>query len=115
MFKRRHQQLTHAPSWRARDAAPWRIWTALITTLAFVMLLATAATHHHATAIDDQDCAVCSVVTHKVSDPPPVTLPALVVVVLAYSPYLLAKPTVVKASPIQLPPSCGPPASASIV
>lgn len=113
MFKRRHQHLASMPARHVRDVAPWRIWTALITTLAFVMLLATAATHHHATAIDDQDCAVCGVVTHKVSDPPLVTLPEQVVVVLAYSPYLVAKPTAVQASPIQLPPSCGPPASTS--
>jgi hypothetical protein len=115
MFKQRHPLIASAPTRRVRDVAPWRIWTALITTLAFVMLLATAATHHHATAIDDQDCAVCGVVTHKISDPPLVSLPELVVVVLAYSPYLLAKPTVVQASPVQLPPSCGPPASVTTV
>jgi len=114
MFKRRHQQLASTPK-RVRDVAPWRIWTALITTFAFVMLIATAATHHHTTAIDDQDCAVCGVVSHKVSDTPLVTLPEQVVVLLAYSPYLLAKPTLVQAMPVKLPPSCGPPASASIV
>ena len=106
------QRLTHfanMPSRHARAVAPWRIWTALITTLAFVMLIATSATHHHATAVDDQDCAVCSVVTHKITDPPLVVLPRLVVIVLAYSPYLLAKSSVVFAAPVLLPPSCGPP------
>jgi hypothetical protein len=109
MFRLRNSQLANAPVRRGRAVAPWRLWTALITTIAFVMLLATAATHHHATAIDDQDCAVCGVVTHKVSDPPLITLPQQVVVVVGYSPYLLTKPTILKATPVQLPPSCGPP------
>jgi len=96
---------------RARTVAPWRFWTALLTAITFVVLVSTAAMHHHATAVEDQDCPVCSVVTHKVADLPPVSLPVLVVVLLSYAPFLLLRPGVTHASPVSLPPSCGPPAS----
>lgn len=79
--------------------------------ITFVVLVSTAATHHHATVVDDQDCAICSVVAHKVSGLPPVALPVLMVVLLSYAPFILFKQGVALASPVLLPPSCGPPAS----
>jgi hypothetical protein len=103
------------PARRARAVAPWRIWTALLTAITFVVLVSTAAMHHHATAVEDQDCAVCSVVTHKVTNLPLVVLPKLVVVFLSYSPFLLPKPFITLASPVVLPPSCGPPAASSTI
>ncbi|HXA47872.1 MAG TPA: hypothetical protein VNW52_09605 [Burkholderiaceae bacterium] len=115
MLNKHHQprsrQASSLPTQRARIVAPWRIWTALLTMITFVVLLSTAATHHHATVVDDQDCAICSVVTHKIADLSLTTLPALVLILLSYAPFLLAKPGTVHASLRLLPPSCGPPAS----
>jgi len=100
---------------RARTVAPWRIWTALLTVISFVVLVSTATMHHHATAVEDQDCAICSVVTHKVADLPPVTMPAMVAILLSYAPFLPAKPSTARPSPLHLPPSCGPPAPTSTI
>ncbi|MDR3482007.1 MAG: hypothetical protein P4L91_14985 [Burkholderiaceae bacterium] len=100
---------------RARAGAPWRIWAALLTAISFVVLVSTSAMHHHATAVDDQDCPVCSVVTHKAAGPLPLALPTPVVVFLSYAPFLLSKPGVAHASPVSLPPSCGPPAPISTI
>jgi hypothetical protein len=100
---------------RARAVAPWRIWAALLTAITFMVLISTAAMHHHATAVDDQDCPICSVVTHKAAGSLPATLPAQVVVLLSYAPFLPSKPGVAHASPVSLPPSCGPPASISAI
>ena len=100
---------------RARAVAPWRVWTALLTAITFVVLVSTAAMHHHATAVDDQDCPVCSVVTHKAAGPLPAVLPTPVVIFLSYTPFLPSKPGVAHASPVPLPPSCGPPAPISTI
>ena len=95
-----------------RSLAPWRFWTALVTTVAFVLLLSTVSTHHHATTADDQDCAVCSVVSHKVTDLPEVVLPKLVLVLVSYAPLLVPGTCVARVSASLLPPSRGPPAIA---
>jgi hypothetical protein len=47
-------------------AKTWCALVALITALAFISLVSTAATHYHTTTQDSQDCSVCSVVSHKV-------------------------------------------------
>ena len=95
---------------RAYAVERWRVWTAMLTAITFVVLVSTAAMHHHATMVEDQDCAICSVVTHKLADLPLVTLPRLVVIFIAYAPFLPATQRVAHASPSLLPPSCGPPA-----
>jgi hypothetical protein len=101
-----HRQASSPPARPAR----WRVWTALLAAITFIVLVSTAATHHHATTVDDQDCAICSVVTHKLADLPLVKLPKLVVILVSYAPFLRAAPSVAHASPLRLPPSCGPPA-----
>ncbi|MBV8666893.1 MAG: hypothetical protein JO269_10465 [Burkholderiaceae bacterium] len=98
---------------RARAAAPWRVWTALLTAITFAVLVATAATHHHASVVEDQDCAVCGVVTHKLADPPPVVLLRPVLILVSYLPYLAVVPLVRFSSPLLLPPACGPPTLSS--
>jgi len=87
----------------------------LFTAISFALLITTAATHHHATAVDDQDCAVCSVVTHKISGTPLVALTHLVVILLSYAPFLFALPASAPVSFRLLPPSCGPPALAPAI
>jgi len=103
------QRLANIPPPVRRNVAPWRIWTALFTAITFAFLVSTAAMHHHATAADDQDCAVCSVVAHKLAELPLAATPKLVVILISYAPFLLAKSTVVLVSQVRLPPSCGPP------
>jgi hypothetical protein len=119
MLKKRRQPRNRLASsllmQRARAIAPWRVWTALLTAMTFVVLVSTAAMHHHATVVDDQDCAVCSIVTHKVTDIPPTTLPALVLILLSFAPFLLAKPGVAHVSSILFPPARGPPARTSTI
>ncbi len=97
-----------APSAR-RSLAPWRYWTILLTIVAFVGLLTTASTHNHASVADDQDCAVCSIVTHNTSDLPTVDLPKQVLVLISYAPFLAPSNCHNYVSPALLPPSCGPP------
>ncbi|MFI4939670.1 MAG: hypothetical protein ACHP7O_04900, partial [Burkholderiales bacterium] len=88
----------------------WRVWTAILTAITFVVLVSTAAMHHHATVAEDQDCAICSVVTHKLADHPLVDLPKLTVIFISYAPFLSAIPPAAHASPLLLPPGRGPPA-----
>ncbi|HEY8026572.1 MAG TPA: hypothetical protein VIF60_18655 [Burkholderiaceae bacterium] len=113
-FSFRHlQRLASAPNARgARSLAPWRFWTALVTVIAFTLLLSSVSAHHHTTAADDQDCAVCSVVSHKVSDLPEVVLPKLVLVLVSYAPHLSLTACDAPVSLSLLPPSRGPPAGA---
>lgn len=97
---------------RVRSLAPWRFWTAIVTIVAFLSLLTVVPTHHHATPAEDQDCAVCSIVSHKVGDTPVVAIPALVLVLLSFAPYLAFALCKAHVQPVLLPPSCGPPATA---
>ena len=104
-----NRHLPHANAPRARRLAPWRFWTTIVTIAAFLSLLLTVSSHHHLTQAEDQDCAICSVVSHKVSDPPAVALPQLVLVLLAFAPFLAFAACKPHVSPSLLPPSCGPP------
>ena len=103
------RRLQHAPAPRARRLAPWRFWTTIVTIAAFLSLLLTISSHHHLTQAEDQDCAICGVVAHKVSDPPAVMLPKLVLVLLAFAPFLAFAACKPHVSPSLLPPACGPP------
>src|SRR5471030_669549 len=98
---RRHSsnRQTASPQAGVFAVARWRVWTALLTAITFAVLVSTAAMHHHASVADDQDCAICSVVTHKLTDVPLVKMPRLVLVLVSYAPYLLATPAVAHASP----------------
>jgi len=99
-----------APQARAVAVDRWRVWTALLTAITFVVLVSSAAMHHHATAVEDQECATCSVLTHKLAALHAVKLPELALILVSYAPYLLATPIAVHLSPTLLPPACGPPA-----
>jgi hypothetical protein len=101
-----------ATAHRARRLAPWRYWTAIVTIAAFFSLLVTVSSHIHLTQAEDQDCAICAVVSHKVSDPPAVALPKLVLVLLTFAPFLAFAACKPHLSPSLLPPSCGPPSRA---
>jgi len=106
------QQPVGASRHGMRSLAPWRFWTTLVTIVAFVLLLSNVSTHHHATTADDQDCAICSVVSHKVTDLPEVVLPKLVLVLVSYAPLLVPGTCVARVFTSLLPPSCGPPVAA---
>jgi heme/copper-type cytochrome/quinol oxidase subunit 2 len=106
------QQPAGAPTHGMRSLAAWRFWTALVTIVAFVLLLSNISTHHHATSAEDQDCAVCSVVSHKITDLPEVVLPKLVLVIVSFASLLVLRARVARPSVSLLPPSCGPPAGA---
>ncbi|HEX8955178.1 MAG TPA: hypothetical protein VF798_02830 [Burkholderiaceae bacterium] len=105
----RSHSLQHANAPSARRVAPWRFWTTIVTIAAFLSLLLAASSHHHISQAEDQDCAICSVVSHKVSDPPPVVLPQLVLVLLNIAPFLAFAACKPHLSPSLLPPACGPP------
>lgn len=105
----RSHSLQHANAHRARRVAPWRFWTTIVTIAAFLSLLLAASSHHHLTQAEDHDCAICSVVSHKVSDPPTVVLPQLVLVLQSYAPFLAFAACKPHLSPSLLPPACGPP------
>ncbi|MES2072164.1 MAG: hypothetical protein V4488_17545 [Pseudomonadota bacterium] len=98
-------QLLHACAGRG-----WRAWIAVITAITFVLLVSTAATHHHATSLEDQGCSLCSAVVHKLSGAEPAQMLVQAVVFLAYRLPSLETASVVYLSPLLLPPSCGPPA-----
>lgn len=86
-----------------------RLWIALFAGLCFVLLVATAATHAHTTALSAHDCALCSAVADKVADTPAPPAAAQVLQVQPYAPFIEAQPLIAYVSPKRLPPSCGPP------
>ena len=87
----------------------------LLTAITFVCLLITAATHHHATAIQDQECAVCSVALHKVANTHLVDLPKMVAVLFFYAIFLIEARVIAHVITLYLPPSCGPPRSSPAI
>jgi hypothetical protein len=107
-----------APHWRLlalsgrnlKQHTVWRACVALVTAIAFALLVATAATHHHATALEDQGCSLCSVVGHKLSGTPSAQAIERIAVLLPYRILTLGVIETPPASPLHLPPSCGPPA-----
>ncbi|MEB0137723.1 MULTISPECIES: hypothetical protein [unclassified Undibacterium] len=82
---------------------------AIITALAFVLLSATAATHHHADRIEDQACSICTAVANQADLATPPASLALCLIILLY--LLLPATPVLRdfAAPRLLPPGCGPP------
>lgn len=47
---------------------PWHGVVVLFAVLSFLMLLGTAATHHHTTLVGEHDCVTCSAVTDRIAD-----------------------------------------------
>lgn len=86
-----------------------RMWIAAVTVLAFITLLATAASHHHRTAVEDRDCAVCSTAAHKVPElTVAIALPPVVFQFFYPTVPFVARKAVYAAFPF-IPPTRGPP------
>jgi tetrahydromethanopterin S-methyltransferase subunit D len=100
---------------RSMLAGNWRALVALATAFAFVSILLTAATHHHASAVEDNACAVCSIAIHKIADTHLVALPNMVAVLIFYADFVLESRDVTHAISLYLPPSCGPPRTSSAI
>lgn len=84
-------------------------WLAGVLALAFALLVATAATHHHPVGKVD-DCAICAAVVHAVSDTvAPVAVPIASYVLLYAIERTLAAPPH-HAAAVPFPCICGPPA-----
>jgi hypothetical protein len=89
--------------------AGWRLCLAWFTALAFVLMVAGAASHTHDSTLAAHDCALCSAVVDKIADVP--VPPVLVRHCELQSYRILASSAapVAYATPNLLPPSCGPP------
>ncbi len=97
-------------SLHTRAGRGWRAWVAVLTVISFVLLISTAATHHHATSLEDQGCSLCTAAVHQLSGAEPALALAQTVVFLAYRLPSLQTVSVTYLTPLLLPPSCGPPA-----
>lgn len=89
----------------------WRGWVAAITAITFVLLISAAATHNHATSLEDQACSICHVAAQKLISTDTALVVDQILVFLAYRLPTLASISIVTVSPLLLPPSCGPPSS----
>lgn len=107
-------RLANAPQlWQylhAHAGRGWRAWVAVITAITFVLLVSTAATHRHATSLEDQGCSLCAAVVHKLTGSEPALKLAQTVVFLAYRLPSVQAIDIDYPAPLLFPPSCGPPA-----
>lgn len=87
----------------------WGTCVAVFTAISFVLLVSTAASHRHATSLEDQACSMCSVATHKLAGADLAPVLAQTRALLAYYLPMLAAIRIVAVSPLLLPPICGPP------
>ncbi|MBA5604220.1 hypothetical protein H3H36_02435 [Duganella sp. FT3S] len=93
----------------AQKRGTWHWSVMLLTTLSFLFVISTTATHIHKTASALQDCAICYLVADQLGDVP---APPSLIHDSHFQPYHLVAVTVqdvVYSSPQLLPPSCGPP------
>ncbi|WP_105533835.1 hypothetical protein [Solimicrobium silvestre] len=93
-------------------AKSWCALVALITALAFISLISIAATHHHSTVQESQDCSFCSAVSDKIGGN--LAAPSLFVAsffVLFRVAVQTLRSTFYVTSKL-FPPSCGPPSIA---
>ncbi|MFZ6849912.1 hypothetical protein [Undibacterium sp. RuRC25W] len=102
----------HLALMRSVFARSWKAGVALFAALSFILLISTAATHHHANSIEDQACSLCSAVSDKLDLVTPSALPLVMLHLLAYSLYANKVYDIAFSQPTLLPPSCGPPANA---
>ena len=90
----------------------WKTGVALLTALSFVLLISTAATHHHASSVEDQGCSLCSAVSDKFDHVTPSATTLVTVDFVAYALFANDHHTAEFSPSTLLPPSCGPPAFA---
>jgi hypothetical protein len=100
---------------KLRNASPrrlhgiWQLCVALFAVLSFVLVVSTAATHHHASALSADDCALCTAVADKIADSPGAPAPVQFFLLQSYLLFAPAAHVAAYVSPTLLPPSCGPP------
>jgi hypothetical protein len=102
------QQRTDQPA-VARLRGGWRWCVALFTALTFVLVVATSGSHVHESARAAHDCALCSAVVDALADIPPAPVVVHDLTLASYHIVTVAPLEVAYASPLLLPPSCGPP------
>ncbi|HLX27556.1 MAG TPA: hypothetical protein VKV24_03580 [Casimicrobiaceae bacterium] len=96
---------------RIRATGPQRIAAAILL-LAFAILASIAASHLHVGADQDEFCSLCAAFGSGKLEPPslPVTVPTPIP--LTYLVAEFERPSQVsRATPVVLPPGCGPPPS----
>jgi hypothetical protein len=101
----------HSAQASVRASTSWKMWVALLTVLAFLIMVFVAGTHHHPTAQSEDDCFVCSAAFDNVADVPPPSAVVILqrILLLAYLVYVVKLASVVLVRPKLSPPSCGPP------
>lgn len=102
----RHTMRLRPAQWRSA----WRWCVVLVSVLSLVLMLASAGSHVHDSAVAVHDCVVCSAVVDQLAEAPAAML---LVVDVQYRPYYLAPAPVGSCAPsidALPPPSCGPPA-----
>jgi len=90
-------------------ARTWCALVALITALAFISLVSTAATHYHTTAQETQDCSVCSVVSHKIGGGFSVPTVNITQFFVLFAVAVVTLRSTFYSTSELFPPSCGPP------
>jgi len=96
---------------RVSASRNWRHLVLLLTSIAFVLMVATTATHQHKSNIEDRACTVCTAVAHQFSDIPPALAVAQTLSLLIYQLHRQEIRSFVFSAARLLPPSCGPPHS----
>lgn len=97
---------------RMAFARTWKAGIAIFAALSFILLISTAATHHHANSIEDQACSLCSAVSDKLDLVTPAAVALVTIHVLVYTLYAKQVHQISFRQPSLLPPSCGPPVTA---
>jgi hypothetical protein len=91
----------------------WATFVVLLSIFSLVWLLASAATHHHKTALAEHDCVVCSAASVSIAvDNPPVVVAAPVDFLVYFFTPVHVSDTFV-ATVLNLPPSRGPPVTSA--
>jgi hypothetical protein len=92
-----------------RRVGPWSRWLIAALAGALLWLFVTASQHHHASDVEDADCAICTAVVHHVVDltaSPNIAPPVVAVAYLIEPASGYVTTSFFKAV---CPPICGPP------
>lgn len=95
---------------RSRSGMGLRYWLAIITAISFVLLVATAVTHDHASSATEEVCSLCQAVSHHSGNTPAVPVVAAVNMLVLFEVLVPAKFQLLPTLPFLLPLICGPPA-----